>query len=35
MDELNAVKKDRVIIADPDKYNNIEIRNINLMLEKV
>lgn len=29
MDELNAVKKDRVIIADPDKYNNIEIRNIN------
>lgn len=26
---MEDMKKDRVIIAEPDKYNNIEIRNIN------
>lgn len=29
MSEDINMKKDRVIIAEPDKYNNIEIRNIN------
>lgn len=29
MNEQNDMRKDRIIIADPDKYQNIEIRNIN------
>lgn len=28
MEGQNQLKKDRLIITEPDKYNNIEIRNI-------
>lgn len=28
MEGQNLLKKDRLIITEPDKYNNIEIRNI-------
>jgi len=28
MEGQNPLKKDRLIITEPDKYNNIEIRNI-------
>ena len=29
MSETKGINKDRIIIAEPDKYENIEIRNIN------